>query len=198
MVILGGLSLIILAIFAISQFRLLKSGKGFKDNLRTIKGKLSLYFASLSSLILFALGLIVVGNAMNAGKPRAGFKESLSMLSSNSISSRQNVLQGEFIKWIKSDQQEVPQYISRAISERLAWQQPKAIISLILLLFTLYLSKLFLKSLAQNSRSTHKLKYAFGLCAGVILPLTSALFLVMFIGNAQGSLAPMALTLFFS
>lgn len=198
MVALGGLSLIVLAIFTILQFRLLTSGNGFKDNLRTIHGKILFYFASLSSLLLFALGLIVVGNAINAGNPRTGFKESLSMLGTNSISSHQILIQGEFIKWINSGQEQVPNYISRAISERLAWQQPKAIISLFLLLFTLYLSKVIFKSLAQTLSPTSKLKVSLKICAVAVLPLTAVLFLVMFIGNTQGSLAPMALTLFFS
>lgn len=198
MVTLGSLSLIVLGVFSIHQFKLLKSGNGFKDNLQTIHGKMTLYFASLSSLLLFALGLIVVGNAINAGKPRTGFKESLSILSTNSIGTHQILIQGEFIKWINSGKEQVPNYISRAISERLAWQQPKAIISLILLLFTLYLLKVIFKSFVQKLSPTSKLKVSLKICAVAMLPLTAVLFLVMFIGNSQGSLAPMALTLFFS
>jgi hypothetical protein len=198
MVILGGLSCIALAILSISQFNRLRISGSFTSHLKTTRGIASLFLSSLSGILAISLGLILIGNLGNALNPRAGFKNSLDMLGNPSPGTQAAQLQQSYVNWIQSEKSTVPNYVTQVINERISWQLPKALICSLLLVVFVYLSKLVWKQLLRENAGI-KGRHAQGLfVAGIFLSFITLLLLIMSIANAQGSIAPVSLSLFFA
>lgn len=198
MVIGGGLGAALLLALSINQSLLFWESKNPFQNLKTLSGKIHFYLGCLSGALGIALTLIVIGNLGNAINPRKGFEGALTMMEMPSSGSRTAQIQSSFTQWLRSGSESIPPLVRESVSDRLAWQRPKAIICLALLVLTIFLSKKVWRSLIAKSQQFNRIKTIMYFCAGVLLSLTGTLFLVMFIGNTQGSFAPMALSLFFS
>ena len=105
-----------------------------------------------------------------------------------------------FKTWLQSGSTQVPSLIQRKIDERLAWQRPKAIISSLLLIVFVVLSARIWHTLIRGSRlheARWKLKEVSLLTAGVTTVNACLLLMLMVMGNTQGSISPLSLTLFF-
>ena len=198
MVILGGISAGLLLFLAFNQSRKFWFRTNSLRNLRTFSGKIHFYVASLSGFLGLLLTLISVGNLGNALNARSGFLNSLPMLESHQSDNHQTEFQTGISNWFYSGKSSVPPEINRLIDERLSWQRPKAIISLILLVSVIYISKKLWNSLIFHSSSISRNQKVAQFSGGIVLSLFVVLFLAMFIGNTQGSIAPVALSLFYS
>lgn len=198
MVVLGGASVIALTFFAGYQFRLLRTSRGISANLKTISEKVYLYLGTFTAFLSVVLGLIVIGNLGNALNPKLGFKNSLEMLGTPTEGSKSALLQDSFTEWVHSEKRTAPAYINQIVDERLSWQMPKAITSFLLLALLIYISKRVWGSLVNNSNPLSKRGRYVQFSLGILLSLICTLLLVMAIANTQGSIAPVALSLFFS
>lgn len=198
MVVLGGASVIALTFFAGYQFRLLRKSESLSANLRTVIGKAYLYLGAFTAFLAVVLGLIVIGNLGNALNPKLGFQNSLEMLGTPIAGSKSALLQDSFTKWVQSERPSAPAYINQIVAERLSWQIPKAIISFLLLALCIYISKRVWSSLVNSPNSHNRRRTYVQFYLGILLSLISTLLLVLAIANTQGSIAPVALSLFFS
>jgi hypothetical protein len=194
MVILGGISFISLAIFSGYQMRLITKNASFIANLKTIRGKAALYLSTLTGFLALSLVLIVIGNLGNALNPRPGFKSSLGMLGNPPSGTKKALLQQSYADWIESESASIPRTVSRIVDDRISWQMPKALICLVLLALFIYLCKLVWAPILRGAEAHIYQLFALG----VFLSVICGLLLIMAIANAQGSIAPVSLSLFFS
>ena len=198
MVVLGGVTVVALTFFAGYQFRLLQMSGGLSSSLKTIVGKAYLYLGTLTAFLAFVFSLIAFGNLGNALNPRIGFQNSLEMLGAPIAGSKSALLQDSFTKWVRSESPSAPTDINKIVNDRLSWQMPKAIMSFLLLILLIYISRRVWAILVNNSHHLSRRRTFALFSLGVLLSLICTLLLVMTIANAQGSIAPMALSLFFS
>ena len=198
MVILGGISAVALTFFAGYQFRLLLKDRSLLSNLKATTGKVNLYLGTFTGFLALALWLIVIGNLGNAINPKSGFRNSLEMLGTPVAGSKSALLQKTFTEWIKSEKSSRPAYINNLIDERLSWQIPKAVICILLLALLVYISKRVWATLVNKPFLLSKRRTCALFSLGILLSLICSLLLAMAIANTQGSIAPMALSLFFS
>lgn len=198
MVLIGSISSLLLLCLAFIQISEFGVSKNLLANIRTLKGKIHFYMGSLSAFLGSLLALVVIGNLGNAVKPRSGLLNSLPMLEDRFNRNNSRIHQISFFDWLKSGDSHIPKEIARIVNERLAWQRPKAILCFFLLVLVIFLSKHIWRSLIQNSQSLSRLRVVTQFSGGIATTLFAALFLVMFIGNTQGAIAPISLSLFFS
>ena len=198
MVVLGGISVIALSILAGSQLNRLRRCSYFHLHVKTVSGKASLYLGAFSGFLALVLGLIVVGNLGNAVNPRPGFKNSLGMLGNPLAGTKSALLQQIYADWIRSESSSLPHYISKISDERISWQMPKAIICFVLFALFLYLSKIVWTPLVSGSLDSQKPNMYRSFALGILLSFICALLFIMTVANAQGSIAPVSLSLFFS
>lgn len=198
MVILGGISAITLTFLAGYQFHLLRKEGNLAARMKEVSGKANLYLGAYSGFLALAFGLIVIGNLGNAMSPKSGFRNSLEILGNPVAGSKTFLLQENFREWIESEKTSIPAYLNYVVEERLSWQIPKAVISFLLLAILIYISMRLWAKLIHNSYSLSKRRTAALFALGILLSLICTLFLVMAIANTQGSIAPIALSLFFS
>ena len=93
----------------------------------------------------------------------------------------------------------MPSLIQSKIDDRLAWQRPKAIICSVLLMVFVVLSDRIWRTLIRKSRvqAKWKPKERTLLMAGIVTVTACFPLMLMVMGNTQGSIVPIALTLFF-
>lgn len=146
------------------------------------------------------LALVVAANVSNVLDPQAGFAGALGLLGSPKAGTSAAQLHDAFAEWLRSGAAAVPPEVSAAIDDRLAWQRPKAIICSILLVAAVTLTALAWRALVRRSRVRQGRRTAGErvLLLGAVLGVPVCLLLMlMVLGNVQGSLAPLSLTLFF-
>lgn len=170
-------------------------GEGWSFERRTYFG---LGLVALGAALF--LGLVVAANLSTVLDPRAGFAGALGLLGTPRAGTSAAQLQDAFATWLQSGAPAVPSEVTRAIDDRLAWQRPKAIICSVLLLGVVALSIAAWRSLVRRSRprSGRRPLREWGLLgAGVLSVAVGLVLMLMVLGNTQGSLAPLSLTLFF-
>jgi hypothetical protein len=94
----------------------------------------------------------------------------------------------------------MPSLIQGEIDDRLSWQRPKAVLCTVLLLGFAGLSALIWRTLIRRFRMPEarwRLRDGTLLVLGLFTVALCLLLMLMVIGNTQGSLAPISLTLFF-
>ncbi|XVU22946.1 hypothetical protein ACQPZJ_37605 [Actinoplanes sp. CA-054009] len=95
--------------------------------------------------------------------------------------------------WLRSGDARLSPPLRQAIDDRLAWQRPKAVICAVLLIalvaLTVFLWRRLIRTGGPVRRST--------LGAGLVSAASCVLLMVMVIGNAQGALAPLTLTVIY-
>lgn len=196
-IVVGGLFTIVLLLLSIHFWKRFKlAGKKWNFEKKTY-----FVFGVLSVLICMFLGLIVLGNISNVKNPRNGFSGSISMLGSPQIDTSAYKFQQGVKTWVESGNAQTSELLSNKVNERLAWQRPKAIIcSILLIVFTLITAYAW-RHLVRASRADDakwNIKRIVVFTAGITAVVVCLLLMLMVIGNAQGSIAPISLTLFFS
>jgi hypothetical protein len=153
----------------------------------------------LTVVVGLFLAVVVAANASTVVSPRSGFSGSLGLLGSPHAGSRTAQLQESVATWVRSGRAEVPSLVDQRIDDRVAWQRPKAIVCTALLVAFLVVSSLVWRALIRRSRTPaprRGLASAGLLTAGTLSVAVSLLLMLMVMGNTQGSIAPLSLTLF--
>ncbi len=191
------LGLILLAVLFWTRFR----GAPKADTGKwTFEKKTYFFFGVLSVLVGLFLALVVAANVSTVVNPRPGFAGSISMLGTPKAGTQTDDLYRSVNAWLQSGSPDTPSVVQSRIDDRLAWQRPKAIVTSVLLLVFLALSALIWRTLIRKSRdhaARWRLKEAALLLLGVATVLACLLLMLMVMGNTQGSIAPISLTLFF-
>lgn len=173
------LALVALSAFSWRRFR--RAGKA------TAQRRTYLGFGISSLLLALMLALLITANLSSVLDARQGFAGAIGLLSASGNAE----LQQAFTTWLQSGTEEVPAAVQAAIDERLAWQAPKAIICAVLLATFGALSFLIWRAYLRKPR-------ALTLLAGLTTAFVCLILMLMVIGNTQGALAPLSLTLFYS
>ncbi len=201
LVVVGGLftlGLILLSLFFWKGFRKAPTVDARKW---TFEKKTFFYFGSFSTLVGSLMALIVAANVSNVLNPWQGFSESIGLLGTPRAGTQTDRLYQSFNGWLQSGSPRMPSFVQRKIDDRLAWQRPKAIISGLFLVAFVLMSAQIWRSLIRKSavrEGEWNLKERALLLSGVVAVVICLLPMVMVLGNAQGSIAPISLTLFFS
>lgn len=178
--------------------------RGFRRTTKTIHRRWTFEkrtWFSLTGLggILVALtALVIAANVSNVLEPRRGFAGSIGMIGTARAGTPTASLHQSFTMWLQSDSSATPPLVQRTIDHRLAWQQPKAVISIVLYAVSVWLCVRIWRALIVKSRLSEpqrNLKTAGLSFARWGLVAASFLLMLMVIGNTQVSLAPLGLTL---
>jgi hypothetical protein len=198
LVVVGGLFLvgcIGLSAFSWKRFRNTQSA----DRKWTFEKRTFLSFATLGAFVSFLIGVVVAANLSNVLDPRSGFAGSLDQIRAAPPGTRTESLHQAFTIWLQSGSADTPTIVQRAIDDRLAWQQPKAIICTALFAALVWLSVHTWRTLIARSRTStpSRAPRSKRLRATRWALVTGCLLLMlMVIGNTQASIAPLGLTLF--
>ncbi|MEV4345031.1 hypothetical protein AB0J83_11190 [Actinoplanes sp. NPDC049596] len=95
-------------------------------------------------------------------------------------------------QWLDAGRAEVSPLLQEAIDDRLAWQRPKAVICAILLVALLALTVALWRSLLRRPTGRRPTLAAAILAAAACVPV-----MLMVIGNAEGAIAPLTLTVIY-
>lgn len=196
----GGTALTLLAIvsgFLFWLFSVLPTFEGRWGFRRSVALGLGLFFG----LVGLGLALVTLANASTVRDPGPGFRGAVSSLRDPDAGSRAEKLQHAYASWLESDGTEVPAAVLESVKERLSWQAPKAWASLGLLLLSCLMSLVTWRRLGKRFATSPWLwdSHSMGLLVpAVVSTLAIPLLLAMVIGNVQGTLAPLALSLFFA
>jgi hypothetical protein len=158
------------------------------------------HFAMLSAAVGLALTVIVAANVSNVVDPRHGFSGAVGLLGAPAAGTPAARLHQAFLEWLQSGSPHLPALVESTIDDRLAWQRPKAIISGVLLVGFVVLGARTWRALIASSRvrtARRGLGEAVRLVLGVVTVVACFVLMLMVIGNTQGSIAPIALTLFY-
>jgi hypothetical protein len=200
LVVVGGLFLLGLALLSIFFWSRFTRAPRHDTRKWTFEKKTYFSFGILSVLVALFMALVVAGNVSNVLNPRNGFEGAIGMLSASKAGTRAAELHQPFTTWLTSGSEQVPSAVQGAIDDRLSWQRPKAIICSVLLVLFLVLSVWIWRRLIRTSRvpgTGWGLKRAALLMLGVVTVAVCLLLMLMVIGNTQGSIAPISLTLFY-
>jgi uncharacterized membrane protein YidH (DUF202 family) len=200
LVVVGGLFLIGLAALCVIFWR--RFAKAPKGSTRgwSFERRTYFCFGALSLMVTLFMALVVLANVSNVVNPQHGFAGAIPLLGTPSPGTSAEALQQSFATWLQSGSTEVPDVVQGAIDDRLSWQRPKAIICTVLLVAFLLLCAVIWRALIRKSRvRTSRRTFAeWSLLGGGIISVGVCLLLMlMVIGNTQGSIAPISLTLFY-
>jgi hypothetical protein len=92
--------------------------------------------------------------------------------------------------WLRSGRAELSPALQRAIDDRLAWQQPKAVICAVLLVVFVALTALLWRRLLRRPPA-HSLGRRLMVGAAVLSAAACLLLMLMVIGNAESAVAPL-------
>ncbi len=200
LIVLGGLFLVAFALLAAFCWRRLRRAPKWDDRRWSFERATYLCFGASSAVLGLMTAVLVAANASNVIDPRQGFSGAIAMVGAPGPGSRAAELHQSFGTWLGSGQAATPSLIDTRIDERLAWQRPKAIICVVLLVVFVVLSAWVWRTLIRRSRARRAgwtRNDLMLLVAGVGACPVCLLLMLMVIGNTQGSFAPMSLTLFY-
>jgi phosphotransferase system glucose/maltose/N-acetylglucosamine-specific IIC component len=181
-IVVAGLFLIGLAALSALSWLNFRSAEKSTAQRRTYLG-----FGIVSLLVALMLALLIAANLSSVLDPRQGFAGAIGLLSGQGDAE----LRQAFTTWLQSGSAEVPSAVQAAIDDRIAWQAPKAGICALLLVGFGLLSFFSWRAFLRKPR-------ALSLLAGMLTALGCLVLMLMVIGNTQGALAPLALTLFYN
>ena len=200
LVIVGGLFLLGFIVLSAFFWRRFRRTPKVGDRRWTFEKKTYLCFGVLSVLVGLFLALVVAGNVSNVLNPRTGFEGAIGLLGAPKAGTQAAELQQSFATWLASGDTQTPATVQQAIDNRLSWQRPKAIICSLLLVLSLIATALVWRRLIRSSRSPQA-RWSVGrvalLLLGVVLVGVCLVLMLMVMGNTQGSIAPISLTLFY-
>ena len=167
---------------------------------RTFERRTYARLGLLSVVVSALLAVVVAANPSSALDARHGFSGVATSLGSPPASSSRTELQLEFFTWLQSGEAATPSPIEDRINDRLAWQQPKAIITGVLLVLIAAFSARAWRNLLRVSRVPAR-PWAARDRARLAVAIGSVpvrlLLMLMVIGNTQASIAPLTMTMLF-
>jgi small-conductance mechanosensitive channel len=197
LLIVGGFFTVILAVLSILFWIRYKRSPKTNNSKWTFEQKTYFSFGLLTTTVGLLMALLVMVNAGTVLKPQPGFSGVISMLGRSQAGTPKAELQQSFNRWLQSGSTQIPPLVQSKISDRLAWQQPKAIIcSVLLAAFSMVSMRIWGKLIRQSKvlGTKPKLKLLF---SGVVGVAVCFLLMLMVIGNTQGTFAPISLTLIY-
>lgn len=200
LVLVGGFFLLALTLLSLFFWRRFKITPQADNHKWTFEQKTYFSFGLFSGVVGLCMALIVAANVNNVLNARQEFSESIGMVGTPQSGTPTNQRHQAFKAWLQSESTQMPPLIQRKIDDRLAWQRPKAIICGLLLIAFMVLSTRIWHTLIRRSRQPQarwEPKEFVLLSAGVTTVNACLLLMLMVIGNTQGSISPLSLTLFF-
>jgi hypothetical protein len=185
-----------LAVISLSRYR---SERRAESNGR-FQRRAYFSFGLLGVVSSLGLALIAAANASNAGQPRVGLAGSVGILGAPKASTSRAHLNASFDRWLQTGRARLPATVQRHVSDRLAWQRPKAIVCAVLLVLAVSLSVFIWKRLLASPTAEQQVPTArrkLTMAAGVGAVAACFLLMLMVMGNTQAALAPLAMTLFY-
>ena len=201
LVVVGGmflLALLALCLVCLRRFR--RAPRPAEGGRWTFERTTYLAFGVASALVSLFLVAIVGANLSTSLNPRQGFAGSLSMLDTMGSDSGTLGRYEAFDAWIESSSPTAPSQVQALVQERLAWQQPKAVISALLLIIVALACAGIWRSLIRRSRlgvGQWTLGTSARLLTGITAGATCLVLMLMVMGNTQASVAPISMTMFF-
>ncbi len=188
LVVVGGFFTLALLVFAVfSWLHVRRAPKG-------VERRTHLVFALASSVVGMLLAVVVAGNLSNVLNPRQGLAGAIGAPGDLKPAAT-GELTRSLTRWMRSGNAEVPPVIQNAVDARLAWQEPKAVITTVLLLAFVAVSVAVWRRVFSRSRAGQRGT------GRVLLGSASAfacfLLILMVMGNTQASYAPIVMTLLF-
>lgn len=156
-------------------------------------------FGLLSVTLALFLAVVVAANLSTVANPRVGLSGSLPLLGTPSAGSSTAVLQDSVASWVASGKTSAPAVVRDRVADRLEWQRPKAIVVTLLLFPVVLITAGIWRTLIRRSRDPGqgaRTATASLLVTGVVSVAASLLLMLMVMGNTQGAIAPLSLTLF--
>jgi fructose-specific phosphotransferase system IIC component len=147
-------------------------------------------FGVVTALVALFLVAIVAANVSTSLNPRQGFAGSLSMLDTMGGDSATQGRYDAFDAWIASSSPAVPSQVHALVEQRLAWQQPKAAITAVLLVIVALACAGIWRSLIRRSRrGVGQWTRGAGsrLLTGIAAAATCLVLMLMVMGNTQAS-----------
>ncbi len=199
-IVVGGLSLVGFLLLAASSWRRFRkmpkgAGRRWSFERATYAG-----FGAASAFLAMVMAALVAANVSNAVDPRQGLTGAVDLVGAPTPDTETAGLHHAFATWLRSGRSETPSVVDERVDGRLAWQRPKALICLVLLLVIVLVSARIWRTLVRRSRRRTK-GWGWGdralLVAGLGAGPVALVLMAMVIGNTQGSLAPISLTLFY-
>lgn len=182
--------LLVAAVVAFRRYRRAPRSNGFER-------RVLLWGAALGATTALLLAVVVAANLGNALNPRPGFAGSLPLLGTPTPGSARDRLQESFTSWLLSGDAREPSLVQDAVRRRLSWQRPKAVISWALLAVLAWASLRALTASIRASRAGRVGRRRTLLGAGVASAAACAVLVLVVLGNTQGAVAPLTMTLFY-
>jgi hypothetical protein len=98
--------------------------------------------------------------------------------------------------WLRAGSARISPVLQHAIDDRLAWQRPKAVICALLLVAFVTLTVFLWRRLIRRSTTGAPVRRLM-VGAGILSAAAGLLLMLMVIGNAEGALAPLTLTVIY-
>jgi hypothetical protein len=190
----GGFFAAGLAMLSVILFRRYRSARHDVGSRSAAIAKMYFRAMLLSGFVGLSLGLIVFVNASTALNPAPGFFMAVAPTTPNG-----KVVDSALAEWIESGDTAMPAVLVNKVSERIAWQRPKAIISgSLFVLFGSFAAKSWRRRLRVLVIGGPQRKTArFGpFVKEASLFSLSLLTMVMFIANTGYATAPITITMF--
>ena len=188
LVVVGGFFTLALLAFGVSSW------VRFRRAPRGVERRTHLVFGLASSVVGLLLAVVVAANLSNVLNPRQGLAGAIGT-PRNLKAAASGELTQSLTAWVRSGSAEVPRLIQSHVAARLAWQEPKAVISALLLVMFVAVSVVVWRSVIVRSRAGNRVLGR--VLAGSVSLLASFLLILMVMGNTQASYAPITMTLLF-
>jgi cytochrome bd-type quinol oxidase subunit 2 len=177
----GGLFTVLLLLFSgFCWVRFRRAGR------RTFERRSYLCFAAVSLTLGLLMAVVLWANVTSVVNPR----QTLAGTAFSRV--------GE--TWLQAGSARISPMLQLAIEERLAWQRPKAIITSVLLVAFVTLAVFLWRRLIRQSATGEPFRKAGGrlmLSAGVLSAAACLPLMLMVIGNTEGAVAPLFLTVLY-
>lgn len=200
LVVVGGLFAAAVAGLAVFCGRRYAAARRQRDAVAAFERRTYLGFGLLALAVVLFLGVVLAGNVSNVRDPRRGFLGALGLLGVSRPGSARARLHESFEGWLHAGGGPLPSPVRHAVADRLSWQQPKALVCIVLLGVSVTLAGYAWRSLVRGTRprgaETPRRRPVLLLVALSAVPVC-LLLMLMVLGNTQASLAPLAITLFY-
>jgi hypothetical protein len=191
----GGIVLLVSAVLTVRlwmQFKRVPAIRTFKWPFEK-----KVYFTAGSVLTMFSLLFVLVwaANLSTSLKPLPGFT---SLASSTTVPS-DSATGKALIQWVQSGSSIFPPTLKEKAQDRIDWQRSKAIICGLLLVVVIVINARVWSSVIQKSKVSTlpwSLKDRTLMLVGGATFLGCLLLVIMVVANAQGAIAPIAISLF--
>lgn len=200
LVLVGGLFLVLLLGAALALWRGWLRARQGADPSRRFERRVLVGGAVVVSGVSLLLAVVVAANLSTVLSPRQGFAGSVRLLGAPAEGTRTAAVQESVVTWLADGGTDrVPASLRRSIDDRLSWQRPKAVITSVLVVVVSALGLLAWRRLVRRTRSSggrataRDLPLLLGGCAAGAVAFV---LMLMVMGNTQGAVAPLSLTLF--